>query len=67
MPKGQANNNPALRLGVFGFLLHNFQDHLASSRTALWSRMDADCFLRCPSIFFPVHVNSEGKEKRGHD
>ena len=52
-----------LRLGVFGLLLHDVQDHAARGGAALRGGVDADGLLRRPCVLLAVHVDPAGTHK----
>lgn len=49
-----------LRLGVFSFLVHDFQDHAAGGGAALRGGVDADGLLSSTGILLTVNVNPAG-------
>ena len=54
-----------LRLGVFGLLVHDVQDHAAGGWAALGGGVDADWFLSSTGVLFTVHVNPASTGKIG--
>lgn len=46
-----------LRLGVFGLLVHDVEDHAAGSRAALRGGVDADRLLGSACVLFTMNVD----------
>lgn len=54
-----------IRLGVFGLLLHDVQDHAARSGAALGRGVDADGLLSSSCILFTMYINPAAREMIG--
>jgi len=53
-----------LRLGVFGLLVHDVQDHAARGRAALRRGVDADRLLGGAGVLLAVHVDPVGTHRK---